>query len=388
MLRARADLLAFAIGGGLLASVALADSPLARLAESAADEIVRTAKGAAVELPATEDRTGRGLALDLNALILARLKGRLAIVNSGPRLRIASVVSETPARLSFSARVIEEPGATLVDLLSVSIPAAGADLSFVPQRPSLPSGASLEIASSNRTPALTATVLDLAFLGPDRLLILSPDEVTLYRWTSEGLVLLSRRPLPGPYAPVRTPGGILVTAPKEDSFWAMTSRAAHAVLIAVQGAGLIERQQADAVPWPGAALGLRYRPGTNLIEGALTGLGPGPFLDLDSAEGGLAVTADGRLRCLGCRDQRVGLGIAGLWRGFLVASSPAPPGADDALLIFEHSEAGLETPLRLPVDGAVRALTSRVDGRSVRLVAAVAPTTGGSYLLTLDLVRP
>jgi hypothetical protein len=128
----------------------------------------------------------------------------------------------------------------------------------------------------------------------------------------------------------------------------MTSRAAHAALIAVQGAGLIERQQADAVPWAGAALGLRYRPGTNLIEGALTSLGPGPFLDLDSAEGGLAVTADGRLRCLGCRDERVGRGLAGLWRGFLVASSPAPPGADDALLIFEHSEAGSK-PLRLPV---------------------------------------
>jgi hypothetical protein len=181
---------------------------------------------------------------------------------------------------------------------------------------------------------------------------------------------------------------MLVVAPQEDSFWALTSRAARAALLAVQGTTLVERQRADAVPWPGAASGLRYRPGTNLIEGALTSAGPGPFVDLDAAEGGLGVTADGWLRCLGCPEQRVGLGIAGLWPGFLAASSPAPPGADDALLVFERSEAGLETRLRLPVEGGVRALTSRVEGRGVRLVAAIEPAGGGSQLLTLDLVRP
>ncbi len=388
MLRAPFHRAAFALGGLLLAAAALADSPLARLAGSAADEIVRTAKGAAVELPATEDRTGRGLALDLHALVLARLKGRVAMANSGPRLRIASVVSETPGRLSFSARVLDEPGGALVDLLSISVPAGGGDISFAPQRPLAPNAAKLEIAGSHRTPALAATILDLAFLGPDRLLILSPDEVSLYRVASEGLSLLARRPLPGPLGPVRTPGGILVTSAKEDSFWAATSRAAKAVLIAVEGAQLVERQQADAVPWPGAALGLRYRPGTNLIEGASTSLGPGPFLDLDSTEGGLAVTADGRLLCAGCGEVRVGLGLTGLWHGFLATSSPAPPGAGDALLIFERSGTGLDTRLRLPIEGAVRALTSRVDERSAHLVAAIEPAAGGSYLLTLDLVRP
>lgn len=388
MRRAPLERLAITIGSWLFAAVALADSPLARLAESAADEIVRTAKGAVVELPATEDRTGRGLALDLHALVLARLRGRLTLAGSGPRLRIASVVSETPGRLSFSARVLDEPAGTLVDLLSVSVPAGGSDVSFTPQRPPAPNGASIEVAGSNRTPALAATILDLAFLGPDRFLVLSPEEVSLYRWTSEGLSLLARRPLPGPLAAVRTPGGILVTSAQEDSFWALTSRAAKAALIAVEGARLVERQQADAVPWPGAPLGLRYRPGTNLIEGDLPSLGPGPFLDLDSSQGGVAVTADGRLICPGCPDERVGIGVSGLWRGFLAASSPAPPGADDALLVFERTETGLDTRLRLPVEGAVRALTSRVDERSARLVAAIEPATGGSYLLTLDLVRP
>ena len=52
------------------------------------------------------------------------------------------------------------------------------------------------------------------------------------------------------------------------------------------------------------------------------------------------------------------------------------------------TETGVMTRLRLPVEGAVRALSSRVEEHSARLVAAIEPTTGGSYLLSLDLVRP
>lgn len=377
--------LALALGGWLFAAAALADSPLARLADSAADEIARIAKGGVVELQATEDRTGRGLAPDFHALVLARLKGRVPLASSGPRLRIASVVSGTPGRLSFSARVVEEPAGTLVDLLAVSVPAGGGDLTFLPQRPPAPNDARLEISGSLRTPVLATSILDLAFLDADRLLVLSPDEVSLYRWTGDGLSLLARRPLPGPLTPVRTPGGLLVTSAKPDSFWALTSRAARAAFISVEGSRLVERQQADTVPWPAAPQGLRYLPGTNLIEGAPAPFGTGPVLDLDSAA---AISAERRLLCVGCRDQRVGLGLADLWPGFLAVSSPAPPGAQDSLIVLEHTEAGLHTRLRVPVDGGVRALAGRVDQRAARLVAAITVPAEGDYLLVLDLVRP
>ncbi len=385
-MRRGARRLAIAFCGCFLAAAVQADSLLARLADRVADEIVRTAKGRPVELSTPEDRSLRGLALDLQALVTARLKGQLTLANSGPRLRIASVVSETSGRLSFAARVLEEPAGTLVDLLSASVATGGSDLPWLPQRPA-PNGASIEVAGSHRTPALGPAILDVAFLGPDRLLVLSGDEVSAYRWVGDGLSLIGRRPLPGPLSAVRRSGGILVTSDGDDSFWALTSRGARATLVALEGTRLVERQQADAVPWPGAPLGLRYRPGTNLIEGAPSPFGSAPLLDIDPIAG--AVSAEGRLLCAECRDLRVGSGLAGLWPGFLAASSPAPPGAEDALLILEQVEAaGPVIRLRLPVEGAVRALAGKVDGRAGRLIAVIEPPGGDCYLLTLDLMRP
>src|SRR5262249_9081718 len=151
-------------------------SPLARLAATLADEIVDVAKGRPVELAVPEDRTGRGaaVALDLRALVAARLDGRATLTDTGPRLRIASVLSEHPHRLVFSARVVEDPGDRLVDLLSASVEVDDTWLALAPERLS-PAGSTFDLLSSTRTPALDSPVLALELLDDDRVVVLSPE---------------------------------------------------------------------------------------------------------------------------------------------------------------------------------------------------------------------
>lgn len=369
---------------------ALAAPSLVRLAEAFAGEIVRAARGRPVEVAVPEDRTGRGasVALDLRALVLDRLRGRATVADSGPRLRVQSVLSETATGLVVSARVVEEPGERLVDLLSASV---AADLSLLALSPvrSPPAPATVDVVSMARTPPLDSPVLDLAFFGDERLILLGADAVALYRWNGSSLALESRRPLTGPLETVRAPGGLLRVAERDGAFWALTSRAPRAMLFAIEEGRLVERQEAEALPWPGCPRGVRYRPGTNLIEASIAGLGTGPFLALDDAAPRVCVTGDGLLRGAA---EGAGLGagtaLAALWPGMVAASSPRPPGEDDAILIVSTSgEEGPRLVDSLRVEGAVRALAARERGRTARLVAAVEEPDRGAHLLVLDLAR-
>ncbi len=365
---------------------------LVRLAEGFADEIVRAARGRPLEVAVPEDRTGRGsaAALDLRALVLDRLKGRATVTESGPRLRVVSVIAQTGTGLVVSARVVEEPGERLVDLLSVSIPADEALLTVSPVR-ARPGPAAIEVVSTGRTPPLEEPVLDLAFFGDERLVVLGPESVALYAWDGADLTLLSRRPLPGPLETVRSPGGLLRVAERDAAFWALTSRSPRALLFAVEDDRLVERQEADALPWPACPEGLRYRPGTNLIEGAVRGLGAGPYLGLDDSALQVAVTADGILVEGAATGPVVGPPLAALWPGVVAAASARPPGEDDSVLIVATSEGAGEGPRvldSLRVDGAVRALAGRVHAESARLVAAVEDVADGPHLLVMDLARP
>jgi hypothetical protein len=365
---------------------------LVRLAEGFADEIVRAARGRPVEVAVPEDRTGRGsaVALDLRALVLDRLQRRATVTESGPRLRVVSVLAQTGTGLVVSARVVEEPGERLVDLLSVSVPADEALLTVSPVR-ARPGPAGIDVVSTGRTPPLEEPVLDLAFFGDERLVVLGPESVALYAWDGTELTLLSRRPLPGPLETVRSPGGLLRVAEKDAAFWALTSRSPRALLFAVEDGRLVERQEADAVPWPACPEGLRYRPGTNLIEGAVRGLGAGPYLGLDDSALQVAVTADGILVEGASTGPVVGPPLAALWPGVVAAASARPPGEDDSVLIVAISEGAGEGPRvldSLRVDGAVRALASRVHAESARLVAAVEDAADGPRLLVMDLARP
>jgi len=370
---------------------AFAAPALVRLAEGFAGEVVRVARGRPVEVTVPEDRTGHGasLALDLHALVLERLKGRAEVRGSGPRLRVRSVLSETPAGLVLSARVVEEPGGALVDLVSVSAPADESVIALSPV-PAPPGPAALDVRSTGQTPLLEEPVLDLAFFGDDRLVVLGPDAVALYKWGDGGLTLESRRPWPGHLDTVRFPGGLLRVAERDSAFWAITSRSPRALLFAVEEGRLVERQQADALPWPACPAGLRYRAGTNLIEGSVAGLGPGPFLALDDSVPGLAVHADGALAESAVNGLAVGPALASLWPGVVAAASPRPPGDDDAILVVALRGGSTDAPRVLEsvrVDGAVRALASHARGESVRLVAAVEDAEGGTRLLAMDLAR-
>jgi len=369
---------------------AVAAPSLVRLAEAFAGEIVRAARGRPVEIAVPEDRTGRGasLALDLHALVLDRLRGRATVSESGPRLRVQSVLSETAAGLVVSARVVEDPGDRLVDLLSASVPADESLIALSPLR-APPALATLDLVSTSRTPPLEGPVLDLAFFGDERLVLLGPDSVALYRWDGGGLALESRRPRAGGRAPVRGPRGRLRVAERDASFWALTSRSPRAALFAIEGGRLVERHEADALPWPGCPAGLRYRPGTNLLEGEVARVGPGPFLALEDAALEVAVTADGVLRAAAEGRLTVGTGLAALWPGVVAVSSPQPPGDKDTVLIVatEGSD-GPRVLDSLRVDGAVRALAGRARGNAMRLVAAVEEPGRGARLLVMDLVRP
>ena len=142
------------------------------------------------------------------------------------------------------------------------------------------------------------------------------------------------------------------------------------------------------MPWPGSAAGLRFRPGTDLIEGAVDGLGSGPFLHLD--ESGVAVDRDGRLLSPAgaASELRVGPPLAPLWPRHLAASSAAPPGERDAVLILSLSPpAGARVISELPVTGSVRALAAQVTGNAARLVAAV-ESAGQTHFVVFDLATP
>jgi len=383
----RAALVALALA---LAASARGDSPLGRLAEAVAAEVLRTAGGRPVELLVPEDRTGRSaaLALDLQALVASRLEGKVTLTEQGPRLRVVSVLSESPGRLIFSARLLEEPSGRLRDLISLSTEADPSLLALSPMRTTAGSGR-VDLIGSSRTPPLPSAVLDLAFLGEDRLVVLSADEVALFHWDQSGLSLLSRQPFSGPLDTVRRPGGILLAVEREGAFWALTSRAPRARLLAVEGGRLIGRHEAEALPWPGSRTGLRFRPGTNLLEGAVAGLGSGPFLELESA--GAAVDGDGHLLLAAVdapQELRVGPSLAGLWPGFLAASAPDPPSGRDSILVVDTQAGPAHVVATIPVEGTVRALASRMEGRVARLVVAVEEAAGTAHLLVLDLGPP
>jgi hypothetical protein len=376
--------LVLAVGG--VATPVAAESPLTRLADTAAAEIVRLAEGKPVELVPPEDRTGRGgLGRDLRELILHRLEGRATIADAGARLRFAPVLAEAPGRLLFTARVTEEPGGRLRDVLSFSAPVDEALLNLVPLAPTA-SVAGLDLIASSRTPPLDAPVLALAFLGEHDLVVLLSESVALYRLDANGLALVTRASLGGRRESVRSPGGI-VRAAGPDSFWALSSAREGARLFAVERSKLVVRSHADALPWPGSARGVRFRPGTNLIEASPPGLGEGAFLLLDTPDGGVAVSPEGKLTWAGeaVESPRVGPTVAPLWPGVVAASSTAPPGEADALLLLEREPSGARLVGRLPIDGSVRALTSRRRDQGARLVAAVEEASGATHLLVMDL---
>ena len=181
--------------------------------------------------------------------------------------------------------------------------------------------------------------------------------------------MLFRSPEP---EPVRFPGGLL--AATEDAVWVERSGLRQALLLAVDEAGaIVERGQAEAFPWPGCPRGLRYREGTNLLEGVVEGLGDGPFL---AVAAGVGVDQEGRVRLAtpeGPRPSglRAGPALVSLGGGLFAAASASAPGPADTILIFERDGDELRLLQEVEAPGAVRALATAPGERAARLVAAV-----------------
>jgi hypothetical protein len=343
-----------------------AGSALSRLAAAFADQVAAVSRGAPIELASAEDRTGRGgtLALDVAALVVARLGGRAVLVKEGTRLRIAPVLSESGGRFVLSARVTEEPGGRLVEILSASAETGADALALVPMRP--PASAQVDVAGLGRTPPLDAPVLDLAWTGADELAVLTPEALALYRLSPDGLTPEARQPIPARLS-VRAPAGLLLAAPAEDALWVLSNRAGGALLFGREGGRLVPRGEGEALPWPGSRTGLRYRHGTNLLDGAVPGLGDGPFLEV-LAGGGAAVAPDGRLllpRAPSEAAARVGPCLAALWPPLIAAASADPPGPTDRLLLVDGASGRSGEALR--VDGAIRALAALPTPQGARV---------------------
>jgi hypothetical protein len=366
----------------LLAASTPGPPTLARLADAAAAEVARAAAWRAVELAPTEDRTGAPtLAGDFDALLRARLAGRLA-AGAGPRLRVASVLAQVGPRLTWSARLTEEPSGAPLDVLAVSTPWDPSLLPLVPSRTS--GGAGVDVLAHVETPPLEGRIVALAFAGEDRLLVLLDDALVLFRRDGLALRQESRRELPGPLAAVRLPGGLLRVAEGESSCWALTSRMPRAVLFSLDGGRLAPVDEADVVPWPSTAAGARFRPGTNLIEAGLSGV-DSPLLALET-DAAWIVAADGRLSRAATASPvettlRVGPALAVLWPGVLAAAAAEAPAERDRILFVRDGPAPALAG-ELSVEGTLRALAARRHG-ATSLLAAATEDRGGGFRLAL-----
>jgi hypothetical protein len=370
---------------------AVPEAPLARLAALLADELTRVAPDAAFELPPLEDRTTSAagtVAADLRELVARRLDEHAR--PSDRRVRVAAILSQAGPRLIVSARVEELPAGRLLDVVSVSIEADPARLNLAAS-PAVAPSREVEVVSSLRSAPLDDAVLDLAWVGDERLLLLSPGALALYRATAGAFTLESRQELPGPALPVRAPGGLLW--PRERSVWALSTRAARAALFEHDGSRLREVSQADSLPLPDVPHGLRARAGTNQFDADLPGVGPGPWLAVEPAWPEGAVSAEAELLLAGENGPRrtglrVGPALAPLWPGLMAAVSADAPGAHDAVLLLRLEGGGAREAGRLAVEGAARALAALTVEGGARLIAAVEEPGGGYHLELFELRRP
>jgi hypothetical protein len=234
-------------------------------------------------------------------------------------------------------------------------------------------------AASPDSAPLESRVLDLAFVGSDRLAVLLEDGVALYRLDGKSLRRTDHRAIPAG-AVVRAPAGVVVA--ETDAFWVGTNTAEGAVLFTADGGRLRETERAAALPFAGSPLGALFRAGTNLIEVTVAGLGGGPHLRAVGGENPWAIAPDGRLGSAdGWTRTRVGSAAARLWPGTWIASSTAPPGSGDTLSVTRGDGAPPPVVATFPAPAAVTAIGAHVAGD--RALVAVALAEGDRHRLVL-----
>ena len=235
------------------------------------------------------------------------------------------------------------------------------------------------LASRPESTPLEGSVLDLAFVDDDRLAVLFADGVALYERAGATLRRTDHRALEAPIV-ARAPAGIIVA--EAGAFWVGTNTNEGAVLFATEGGRLQETERAGALPFAGSPMGARLPAGTNLVEVTIPGLGSGPHLRAGGGASPWAIAPDGRLGAAhGWTGVHVGSAAALLWPGTWIASSPAPPGAGDALLVTRGGPEPPDEVLAFPAPAAVTAIGARWVGDRALVAAAVAE--GGRHRLVL-----
>jgi hypothetical protein len=242
---------------------------------------------------------------------------------------------------------------------------------------------------------LPERVVALAWVDDARLLLLTADEVLLYRSAEPGASVLARIALPEPKRAARTPAGLVLVDAEASAAWVLSNRRTRAALVEWSGDRLSLRAEAEALPIQGSATGLRYREGTDWLEGELPSLGAGPFWGV-AAAGELAVKSDGHLLFPPAAIERsvplprpsvpVGPALAPLWPGWIVATTTHPPGERDAVLLVRPGRR-LRVDTAAETDEPIRALASRAVGSLFRLAAAGEDVDGRTHLLLLDVRR-
>ena len=215
-----------------------------------------------------------------------------------------------------------------------------------------------------------ARVLDLAFTRRDRLVVLMDGAIALFRVGDGKLERIDERPLATP-GTVRLPAGILAAEAGGDTVWVATNRREGAVLYSTESDRLWEVERAAALPWPGVARGLTYRPGTNLLEGEMAEVGPGPFIRVGD---GWAIDGDGKFRVQGITAPwKAGSAAVRLGPRRFMTSGAGAPGAHDLqqfLSIAEDGKAAWEWQDVMEVFGTLTALAR--DNETGKVVGGVA----------------
>jgi hypothetical protein len=193
--------------------------------------------------------------------------------------------------------------------------------------------------------------------------------------------------LPDAALPVRHAGGLILGHIDDSAAWLLSSHAPRARLVRIDGRRLLLDAEADAVPWPDAAQGLRFRMGTNLLEG-LEVAGARPALVAVDAASRAAVVEDGALLVDSApTGTRVGGAVATLWPGMLIASAADPPSSEDSLLVLSRVGGAWRVAPGIRVGGAVRALAAHADGAATGRVAVAVAAAGRFELLHFEARR-
>jgi hypothetical protein len=229
-------------------------------------------------------------------------------------------------------------------------------------------------------------ILALSFVGEGRVLALAAGSLSLWRVDDGPPRIVARSAWAVTTPPVRHGGAVIVGTPSDGAAWLLSSYLERAQLVRVEGPRLVLVETADAAPWPQAPAGLRYKSGTNLVEG-MSADAELDILALDPMSRAV-VREDGTLLLDATpAGIRVGSAIASAWPGMLLASADRAPAGEDRVIAWRRTAGAWEECWSIALPGTVSALAARGDSRRADVLVALRTATGAE-LVHLELRSP